>query len=247
VAVPLLSFQNVSKHFPDGRLNVAVLAEVSFEIDSGDYVGLWGGRRSGKSTVLRLAAGIETPDDGAIVFDGKDLALMDTEERVHQRRQGGIALAQVNLSPAGNRPVVEHIALPLVGCGMSCHEAEVVARRMLKRVEASEVEDRLTNELRSSERIRVELARALVREPHLLLVDEPATLASPSEARELYALLRSLGRDKDLAVVVASQEASAIEGAPRVLTIGNGRVRSTDSRRKVLPFRRGGGSESSAS
>jgi len=242
----LLSFQHVSKRSSDGRREVSVLTDVSFDIDAGEYVGLWGVRRSGKSTLLRLAAGIETPDEGAVLFDGQDLAQMGTEERVKRRRRGGIALALLGVRPKGNRPVLEHIAVPLVGCKVGWDEAEALARRMLKRVEASDLADMQTGDLGSSECVRVELARALVREPRLLLVDEPAILASPSEARELYALLRLLGRDKDLAVVIASREAHALEGAPRIFTVDNGRVRSTDSRRKVLPFRRGGGEPSAS-
>jgi putative ABC transport system ATP-binding protein len=237
----LLSFKDVSKGFVDGLRELPVLTSVSFEIDVGEYVGLWGGRRSGKSTVLRLAAGVEQPDEGEIVFDGNDLVQMSKDELAHQRRLDGIALVSADWSPTGCRPVVEHVALPLAGCGLSFREAERIARRTLKRAGASDVEDRTTDRLRLSERIRVELARALVRGPRLLLVDEPAVLASPSEARELYALLRSLGRERELTVVIASEDALAIEGAPRVFTIDNGRVRSTDSRRKVLPFRRAGG------
>ncbi len=234
----LLSFQNVSKSILDGSRQVPVLAGVSFEIDPGDHVGLWGSRRSGKSTVLRLAAGVERPDAGAITFDGGDITRMSMDERTHLRRRGGIALALAEWSPTVSRRVVEHVALGLVGSGVSFHDAEAAARRTLRRVGAEEVQDWTTDRLNLAERIRVELARALVREPRLLLVDEPAMLTSPSEARALYALLRSLGEDRRLAVVIASEQASAIEGAPRVLSIGNGRVRSPDSRRKVLAFPR---------
>lgn len=236
----LLSFKNVSKSILDGSRTVPVLADVSFEIDPGEYVGLWGARRSGKSTLLRLAAGVELPDAGEIVFDGEDIAGMSMDEQAHQRRCGGIALALAEWSPTVRRRVVEHVAFPLVGCGLNFHDAEAAARRTLRRVGAEEVQDWMTDRLNLAERIRVELARALVREPRLLLVDEPAMLASPSEARELYELLRSLGRDRKLAVVIASEQSAAIEGAPRVLTINNGRVRSSDSRRKVLAFRRAG-------
>jgi ABC-type lipoprotein export system ATPase subunit len=234
----LLSFKNVSKTIRDGTEDIAVLADVSFEIDPGDYVGLWGGRQSGKSTMLRLAAGIEQPDAGAIIFDGKDITKMSDDERAELRRGGGIARALLDWTPTGSRPVVEHIALPIVcGC-VTFNEAEQAARRALKRVGAADLQNERTDRLKLSERIRVELARALAREPRLLLVDEPAMLASPSASRELYALLRSLGRDRTLAVVIASQEAHAIEGAPRVFSIDNGRVRTTDSRRKVLQFPR---------
>lgn len=236
----LLSFKSVSKSIPDGSRTVPVLASVSFEIDPGEYVGLWGARRSGKSTLLRLAAGVELPDAGEIIFDGEDLAAMSMDKQAKQRRRGGIALALGEWSPTVRRPVVEHVALPLVGCGQSFHDAEAAARQTLRRVGAEEVQDWITDRLNLAERIRVELARALVREPRLLLVDEPAMLTSPSEARELYDLLRSLGREEGLAVVIASEQAAAIEGAPRVLTINNGQVRSSDSRRKVLAFRRAG-------
>jgi ABC-type ATPase involved in cell division len=242
----LLSFQNVSKSLPDGARQIAVLDDVSFDIDLGEYVGLWGSRRAGKSTVLELAAGVMKPDAGRIIFDGEDIARMPQDKRAHQRRQGGIALARLDWRPTRSRPVVEHVAIPLTSCGVSLSNAEGVARRTLKRVDAAEVEDRMTDELNLGERIRVELARAMIREPRLLLVDEPALLASPTESRALYALLRTLGRNQELAVVIASTEAIAIQGAPRIFTIDNGHVRSTDSRRKVLPFRRAG-AEPSAS
>jgi predicted ABC-type transport system involved in lysophospholipase L1 biosynthesis ATPase subunit len=234
----LLSFENVSKSLADGARTVPVLAGVSFDIDPGDYVGLWGGRRSGKSMVLRLAAGVERPDGGEIVFDGKNIAAMSMDKRAHLRQRGGIALALAEWSPTARRPVVEHVAFPLVGCGLSFHDAEAAARRALRRVGAEEVQDWMTDRLNLAERIRVELARALVREPRLLLVDEPTLLASPSEAHELYELLRSLGRDRERAMVIASEQSAAIEGAPRILRISNGRVRSSDGRRKVLAFPR---------
>lgn len=242
----LLAFENVSKSLSDGPRSIAVLDDVSFEVDPGDYVGLWGGRRSGKTTVLELAAGLVRPDSGRIEFDGCDLAAMSNDERADRRRCGGIALARADWKPYRGRPVVEHVAEPLWFCKVRPTDADVLARRALKRVEAGCVEDRRTDALTLSERIRVELARALVREPRLLLVDEPALLASPREARELYALLRSLGSEDDMAVLIASTEASALTGALRILSIDNGRVRSTDSRRKVLPFRRAG-AEPSAS
>ena len=86
---------------------------------------------------------------------------MSQDERAHRRQRGGIALASLDWRPTRSRPVVEHVAVPLTGCGVSFHEAEGAARRTLKRVGAPEVEDRTTDELKLSERVRVELARAL--------------------------------------------------------------------------------------
>ena len=98
-----------------------------------------------------------------------------------------------------------------------------------------------TGELSASERIRVELARAVVCEPAILFVDEPAVLSSPSESRDLYKLLRSLA--KEMTVVIASEDVDAVSGVGRFMTLDGGRLRTTDSRKRVYDaterFRRG--------
>ena len=78
---PLLSFLNVSKRYPDGEREIVVLDCVSLDIEAGVSVGVYGARRSGKSTLLRLAAGIELVDSGTIRFDGRDIAQMASTER----------------------------------------------------------------------------------------------------------------------------------------------------------------------
>lgn len=78
---PLLSFVNVSKRYPDGGREIAVLDRVSLEVEPGASVGIRGARRSGKSTLLRLAAGITLADSGSVCFDGRDIARMAGSER----------------------------------------------------------------------------------------------------------------------------------------------------------------------
>ena len=124
----LLSFKNVSKSFPDGPRPIPVLTEVSFEIHPGESSG-FGVGRSGKSTVLRLAAGVELPDAGKIIFDGEDIARNVAGRAGEAASAWWIALALADWSPTVRRPVVEHVALPLVGCGLSFHDAEAAARR----------------------------------------------------------------------------------------------------------------------
>lgn len=90
--------------------------------------------------------------------------------------------------------------------------------------------------LSTSQRLRVCLAMALVREPRLLLIDEPAVLPSPMESEELYALIRSLGEQRELAVVIASEDLAPLGGTHRKMVISSGSVRSMDSRGVVVPF-----------
>lgn len=232
----LLAFEHVTKCFPDGIQKIVVLEGASCEIDAGDYIGVWGSRRSGKSTFLRLAAGIELPDEGTVRFADRAISQMSEDARAGLRRRGGIALVGGDWRPPGGHPVLEHVGFGLLSGGVRRRDAEQLARHALDRVDALRCAHMSTERLSLGERVRVELARALVREPRLLLVDEPAILPSPSESRELYALLRSLGKDRALALVVASEDLAPLRGALRIMAIGDGRLRSTDARGKVLPF-----------
>jgi ABC-type lipoprotein export system ATPase subunit len=234
---PLLSFADVTKRYPGGRHTVAVLDKVSLEIHAGEFIGIWSPRREGKSTLLRIAAGIEPPDEGAVHWDGRSVAQMGRRERSRMRRRGGVALISSLCRIHINRPAVDYVALSLLGDSTTLRRGRPLARAALGVVGAAEYGDAHTDQLSLGERIRVELACALVREPRLLLIDEPAVLPNPLESEELYALLRSLGREKDRTMVIASEDLAALQRARRVLSLSNGVLRSMDSGEGVvLPF-----------
>lgn len=232
----LLAFEHVSRRHRDlGGREIAVLDQVSFEIGSGDSVGIWGLRRSGKSTLLRIAAGLELPDAGIVRFDGHDLTTLSELERARLVRTR-IGLAPASWRETRNVRVVEHVALPLLSTGARLREASVAARGVLERVGATSRADTPVLELSPGERTRVAIARALVRGPSLLLIDEPALTPSPSERDELYALLRSLAAEPRLTLVVASEDLAAIRTARQAMTISDGAIRSSRRPGQVLPF-----------
>jgi predicted ABC-type transport system involved in lysophospholipase L1 biosynthesis ATPase subunit len=233
---PLLRVTHVTRRYVDGRRELIVLDDVSLEIDSGDFVGIWGPKRSGKSTLLRIMAGIEAPDSGDVCFDGRALRAMSVRERARQLRTGGIALVGSEWRTQIVRPVIELVATACASDGTPMREARALARKALARVDGAEYADVRTDRLTHGERLRVALAMALVREPRLLLVDEPAVLPSPLESNELYALLGSLGEDRSLAVVIASENLAALAGAPRTMSISSGEVRSMDQAGVVVRF-----------
>jgi ABC-type methionine transport system ATPase subunit len=242
----LLELRDVCKSYRDGPHPQQVLDRVSFEIDAGETIGVLAARLAGKTTLLNVAAGLELPDSGSVLWDGGDLTLMGEDKRASYRRWHGIALASCDWRPGASRPVVTHVATPLYSDRMKIGEAERCALRALKRVDASHLGHCRTDRLVVSDRVRVELARALVREPRLLLVDEPAILPRPSEAREFFALLHELPKRLGLALVIASEEVAAVRGSHRVMNLAV-RLYSTDKRRKVVELHPGRSARSDAS
>lgn len=232
----LLSLKHISKRYQEGRGQITVLDDVCLEIEEGDFVGIWGMRRSGKTTLLQVAAGRQAPSEGRVCFDGQDLAELSPDRRAKLYRRNGIGLITPDWRPERNKPVVDHVSLPLLSDGMSLREAREPAWCALERVGVVGCGYLPADRLSQGERMRVALAQALVHEPRLLFVDEPAVLLRPSEAVELYELLCTFGRDPELAIVIASEDVAPIRKARRMMSISDGKLRSMDQPGMLVSF-----------
>lgn len=236
----LLSFEQVGKSYDRGGREGVVFDPFDLEINAGDLVGVWGERRSGKTTLLRLAAGIERPDTGLVRFNGRDLATMsqDDHSKLLLREIGMVTTPTEAGAVHADRSaeVIDQVALPLIFAGLSRSEAAKAARRCLQMVGAADCMHAAPYELKAGESTRVALARALVREPRLLLVDEPAVTHSPGERESIRELLHELSGELKLAMIVASEEVSMVAGAPRILSVGDGQVMSSERQGTVVPF-----------
>lgn len=232
----LFSFEHVTKGYTDGHRERAVLKDISFEIDAGDFIGVWGKRRSGKSTLLRIAAGVESPDSGRIFFDGHDLTVLSGDKRAELLRMGGIGFVTSDWRPIVSQEAIEYVALPLLADKLNLRHARRIARDRLEQMGVLNCAHVLTERLSIGEAMRVGFAHALTRQPRLLLVDEPAALPVPSERQELYSMLRSLGKSRELAVVVASEDLGAVAYSRRTMTIGSGALYSSDKEGEVVSF-----------
>ncbi|MGA2452465.1 MAG: ATP-binding cassette domain-containing protein [Solirubrobacteraceae bacterium] len=237
---PLLSFLNVSKRYPDGGRELLVLDRVTLEIDAGVSVGVYGPRRAGKSTLLRLAAGIALPDSGTIRFEGRDIAQMPGSERGRLLRSEIAFIAAADWRATPGESVVDHVATSLGSEGLTMREARRRAMHVLDRVEIAAGAEELTTSLSQTERARVMLARALARSPRLLVLDEPALLPSLGERDRFYALLRSAAQELGGTLLMASEEMAALQGVGVMMSIGDGEVVSPEERGTVvqLPGRR---------
>jgi ABC-type lipoprotein export system ATPase subunit len=231
---PLLSFVNVSKRYPDGNREIVVLDEESFDVEQGIFVGIFGLRRSGKSTLLRLAAGVEEPSAGTVLFAGENLAEMSVigRERLLRTEIGFVSADDWRPSP--KERVIDYVALSLGSDGPGLREARRRTRDVLTLVGMAHGADALARSLSIGERTRIVLAQALVREPRLLLVDEPAVMPSLNEREELYALMRLVARERNMTLMVASEEMDPLHGAGVLISIADGELCSTDERGTVV-------------
>jgi ABC-type multidrug transport system ATPase subunit len=244
----LLSFLNVSKRYPDGVREIVVLDRVSLDVDPGVAVGVYGARRSGKSTLLRLAAGLASPDSGTIRFEGRDLAQMPGSERGRLLRGPIAFMSAADWRANPGESVVDHVATSLGSEGLTMRDARRRAMRVLDRVDiGAAAAGEPTTSLSLSERARVMLARALAREPRLLVLDEPAQIPSLEDRDSFYGLLRSTTSERNVALLIASEEMASLQGVGVLVTISDAELVSTESRGTVVALsgRRRAGAERS--
>jgi ABC-type ATPase involved in cell division len=220
----LLQLDGVSKRFAHGgrrRRERVALHDVSLALRAGELVAVWGQRRSGRTTLLRVAGGVVAPSAGTVRFDGRDL-----RERSPLGLPGGIGYCQREFSPVIGEVVIEHVAAPLLVERRPTADAEAQAFAALKRAGAAACAELEPDELDHGETIRVAIARAIVSRPRLLLVDEPAVGLPPTRAGEgaVHALLASLAHDDGIAVLTTVDDAAGLAGADRALTLDGGEL-----------------------
>lgn len=226
-------------HRRNGRRVDVVLDTISFELGRDEYLGLRGPRRSGKTTLLRIAAGIELPDSGAVTWCGRPVAELPRRERTRRLREIAFVAQAQAWRAAPGKPMLDHIALPLLIAGTPVHEALATAREAAAQVAAEELVDAAPHELPPDALTRLALARALVRDPRLLIVDDPGGGGSDAEQQALRTLLVSLARDRrGMSVLVGSREAAMLHGADRVMSLdGSGVLRVPErTAGRVVPF-----------
>ena len=215
----MLTFANVSKHY-DGTAPRNVLRGVNLELGASECIAIMGESGVGKSTLLNLAAGLDRPDAGQIVFDGHDLATLDDDAATLQRRRKmGFVFQAFHVLP--NLSAAQNIALPLLLNGMRAKDVHVHVRvsSVLLAVGLGGREHALPRELSGGELQRVAIARALVHQPRLVLADEPTGNLDHDTAMRILALLRELAQTNGAGVLLATHSSAVAAAADRVLRL----------------------------
>jgi putative ABC transport system ATP-binding protein len=226
---PRVEVRGLCKRFRDGDRLVEVLRALDLRAAAGEFVALLGRSGSGKSTLLNCIAGIETIDAGMVVVDGVDLARLSDRERTLLRRDRiGIVFQFFNLLPT--LTVRDNVALPALLRGEPTSQALARADALLAQLSLAGRGGELPDHLSGGEQQRVATARALINDPAVLLADEPTGNLDSATGERTLALLRAIGRDRSLTVILATHSREAAAAADRVVTLSDGRVVDGDGR-----------------
>jgi ABC-type sugar transport system ATPase subunit len=195
-----------------------VLADVSLAIDPGEMIVVWGERQSGRSTLMRIAAGIERPDMGVVRFEGRDLA-----GRCGETLGGGVRYCRRAFRRDWGLTALDQLVASQLVRRVPRSTAQTNAWRALERVDAVSCATLVATDLKVEEAVRVAVARALTSDPSLLVIDEP-TIGVDSTRRDcILKLLRSLA-DEGIAILQSTGDGTGLLGADRTLALGKGRL-----------------------
>lgn len=216
----VLELEDVSKRFHRGREEVVALAGVTLAVTSGEFVAVVGPSGSGKSTLLHLAGGLDQPDGGRVLVNGRDLASASIGERAGlRRREIGFVFQFFHLIPTLS--VAENVSLPLLLDGRSDdHRVEA----LLERVGLANRAGHLPGELSGGEMQRAAIARALAAGPGLILADEPTGNLDSATGEEVFDALVSQVRDASATLVMVTHDSGIASRADRMLRLRDGRL-----------------------
>jgi len=217
----MLETRDLVKHYQVGRETIRAVDRVSLSSAAGEFVALYGPSGSGKSTLIDLVAGFQAPDQGTVLVDGRDIAeLSENEHAEYLLRVLGIIGQPSELLPAALAR--ENAALKLLRADP--RNATRLIEPLLVELGLGDRMKQPTNKLSMGERQRVMIAQALATEPRLVLADEPTGNLDTRRSREVLGLIRSLCRDRNTAVLLATHDPQAVAFADRVHELCDGHL-----------------------
>ena len=220
----------VTKNYQKGRSTVAALRGVDLVIEDGEWLAIQGPTGHGKTTLLQILGGLDRPSAGVVDFDGRDLAQLRETEVTKVRAQSiGFIFQTFNLIPTLSAQ--ENVETALVPLHVS---AAARRQRAALALEAVGLGDRLRHvpgELSGGQQQRVAIARALVKEPKVLLADEPTGNLDEDTRDDIIGLLETMWRERGLTMVLVTHDSSIARRAQRIGVMKNGRLGFKQSRR----------------
>lgn len=212
---PLLQAEGLSKRVSPERW---LFRHIDVSVAPGEQLALRGASGVGKSTLLNLMAGLDQPDEGRVLFQGRDLASMNTRERLALRRSTiGFVFQAFHLMSHLN--ALQNVMVPCLLAGLGFKQAEERAERLLDSLSLTEVAQSFPSVLSGGEQQRVALARALVHQPVLVLADEPTGNLDPETANKALSLLCETCREQGASLIMVTHSAEAAARLDRTFVL----------------------------
>ena len=217
----IVEAREIKKYYGSGEARVKALNGITLSIKKGEFVAIVGSSGSGKTTLLNMIGGLDVPDSGEVIIDGKRLNdFSDDELTVFRRRKIGFIFQQYNLLPMLN--VWENIILPVKMDGLKAD------REYLKEVTAmlglSDKQDRLPEELSGGQQQIVAIARALAAKPAIVLADEPTGNLDSRTSQDVLGLLKITGEKYSQTIVMITHNEEIAQLADRIVRIEDGKI-----------------------
>ena len=213
-----VSLENVKKIYKMGEVEIMAAAGIDFQIERGEFAVVVGPSGAGKTTVLNILGGMDTATSGKVMVDGEDIARYSQRQLTAYRRDDiGFVFQFYNLIP--NLTALENVELALQICKDPMDAAEV-----LREVGLGERLDNFSAQLSGGEQQRVSIARALAKNPKLLLCDEPTGALDYNTGKSILKLLQDTCREKGMTVILITHNQAIAPMADRVIKIKNGKV-----------------------
>jgi putative ABC transport system ATP-binding protein len=216
--------RDLNKTFGLGQAAVKAVSNISFEIASGEFVGIMGESGSGKSTLLGILGAMTAPNSGSLVVDGIDIYGLKTEQQADFRREYlGFVFQGFHLVPY--LTVLENVMLPLAVMPLGKKRKQEMASQALFRVGLAEKASRLPGEISGGEKERTAMARAIVNEPPILLADEPSGNLDSKNSAQLMALFEKFNAS-GMTIIMVTHSLECAGYAKRRMIICDGRLKS---------------------
>ncbi|MEW6565730.1 MAG: ABC transporter ATP-binding protein [Spirochaetota bacterium] len=226
----ILELEGITKIYKKGESEVHALDGVNLSIEKGEFTAIVGPSGSGKTTLLNIIGCLDTPTAGIVRYNGTPLGTMKEDERAAYRKKHiSFIFQSYNLIPV--LTVRENVELPLViERRLSKAEIRKKAEEVLAAVGLKGLEDRFPRELSGGQEQRVAIARALVKDPYIVLADEPTANLDSHMAEEIVDLMRDINKKLNATFIFSTHDALVQRQARRVITIRDGAI-NVDERR----------------
>ncbi|GAA3869151.1 ABC transporter ATP-binding protein [Streptomyces lacrimifluminis] len=219
----MYELKGVTKRYTRGKETVDALAGIDLTIADGDRLVIQGPTGGGKSTLLQMLGGLDRPTDGSIDLDGTDLAKLSESRLTKVRSENiGFVFQSFNLIPTLSAQ--ENVETALVPLGVKGRERRERAAEALKSVGLGERLGHLPGEMSGGQQQRVAIARALVKQPKVLLADEPTGNLDESMRDEIMDVLETMWKELGLTFIMVTHDSAIAKKAPRLATIRKGKI-----------------------